>query len=60
VVTRRIAWQARKNLRLAGQAAKGARMQDAGGVARKGRTVGVRRLGVGAAGEAALRVAADS
>jgi hypothetical protein len=45
VVRRGVAGQAREDLRLAGQAAKGARVQNAGAVAGKGRAVGVRRLG---------------
>ena len=45
VVAGRIAGQAGKDLGLAGQAAKGARVQDAGGVAGKGGAIGVRRLG---------------
>ena len=51
VVAGRIAGQAGEDLRLAGQAAKGARVQDAGGVAGKGRAVGMRRLVVGAPGK---------
>ena len=38
--------QAGEDLRLAGQAAKGAGVQDAGGVAREGSAIGMRRLGV--------------
>ena len=59
VVSGRVAGQTGKDLGLAGEAAEGARVKDAGGVAGKGRAVGMGRLGVGAAGEAAVRVAAD-
>jgi len=55
VVRRGIANQAPKNLRLAGQAAKGARVQDARGIAGKGRAVGVQRLGVRTMGQFAVR-----
>ena len=51
----RVGRQAREDLGLAGQAAKGARMQNAGGVAGKRRAVGVRRFGVRAAGQVAIR-----
>jgi hypothetical protein len=57
VVGRRIAGQAREDLGFAGQAAKGARMQDAGGIAGKGQAIGMERLGMDAAGE--LPVAAN-
>src|ERR1039457_2897309 len=57
VVRRGAASQSREDLRLAGQAAKSARVQDAGAVASKGRAVGVRRLGVRAAAQ--LTVGAD-
>ena len=56
VVGRGVGGQAGEDLRLAGQAAKGARVQDAGGVAGKGRAVGMRRLGVRAAGKVAARI----
>ncbi len=55
VVRRRIDGQAAEDLRLAGQAAKGARVQDAGGIAGKGRAVGVQRLRVRAMGQFAVR-----
>src|ERR1039458_4593926 len=54
---RGVASQSREDLRLAGQAAKSARVQNAGAVAGKGRAVGVRRLGVRAAAQ--LAVSAD-
>ena len=57
VVRRGVAGQPREDLRLAGKTAKGARVQDAGAVAGKGRAVGVRRLGVRAAAQ--LAVGAD-
>jgi hypothetical protein len=43
-----------EDLGLAGQAAKGARVQNAGGVAGKGSAIGMRRLGVRAAGQFAI------
>ncbi len=49
--------QAGKDLGLAGETAKGARMQDAGGIARKRSAVGVRRLGVGAGRQRAVQSA---
>ena len=45
VVSGRVAGQAGKDLGLAGEAAEGAGVQDAGGVAGKGSAVGVGRLG---------------
>ncbi len=51
--------QAREDLRLAGQTAKGARVQDAGGVARKRGPVGVRRFVMGAARERAAGAAGN-
>ena len=54
VVRGRVAGQAGEDLGFAGEAAEGAGVKDAGGVAGKGRAVGVGRLGVGAAGEGAV------
>ncbi len=55
VVRQPLGGQAGKDLRLAGQAAKGARVQDAGGVARKRSAISVQRLGVGAPCQFAVR-----
>ncbi len=51
--------EAGEDLGFAGEAAKGARMQDASGVAGKGRAIGMRRFGMGAAGQFRIRAAAD-
>ena len=59
MVTGRLALKPRKHLGLAGQAAERSRVQDARRIAGKGRAVGVRRLGMGAAGQLALCIAAD-
>ena len=55
VVARRLARSAGKDLRLARQAAKGARVQYARRIARKGSAVSVRRLSEGAPGKGAGR-----
>ena len=54
VIGKSLGGQAGKHLRLPGQAAKGARVQNAGGVAREGCAIGVRRLRVDAAYEFAV------
>jgi hypothetical protein len=59
VVTGRLALKPRKHLGLSGQAAERARVQDARRIAGKGGAVGVRRLGLGSAGQLGLRIAAD-
>jgi hypothetical protein len=50
VVRRGISGQAGEDLGLAGQAAKGARVQDAGGIAGKRSAIGMGRFGVRATG----------
>jgi hypothetical protein len=52
--------QAGEDLGFSGEAAKGAGVEDAGGIAGEGRAVGVGRLGVGAAGERAVAAPGDS
>ncbi len=59
MVRRGIAGQAGEDLGLAGQAAEGARVEDAGGVAGEGRAIGMRGLGVRATGQGDVRVSAN-
>ena len=59
VVRRGVGGQAGEDLGLAGQAAKGARVQNAGRVAGKRRAVGMRRLEARAAHQLAVPVRAD-
>ncbi len=56
VVARRVAGKTGKNLCLSRQSAKGAGVEDARAVTRKGRAVGMRLLGVGADSEFTLSV----
>jgi hypothetical protein len=52
-------WQAGEDLGFAGKAAKGARVENAGGVASERRAIGVERLGMGAVSEVAVRITAN-
>ncbi len=60
VVCRQVVGEAREDLGFSGQPAKGASMENAGGVACEGRTIGMRRLGMSAGGEIAISVDRDA
>jgi hypothetical protein len=59
VIAGRVAGTAGEDLGFAGQAAEGARMQNAGGIAGEGSAVGMGRLSMSALREFAVLVAAD-